>query len=83
MVLGQPGQKKSLQDPISAGRKVGLGGTCLSSQQWQSVYNRKTVVHTCLGKKQDPISRITRTKKGVDAWLKQQSIYPEGLIIKL
>jgi hypothetical protein len=59
MVRGQPGQK-SLQDPISVG-KAECGGVCLSSQ-WEWEASSRIVVQVSLGKKWDPISKITRAE---------------------
>jgi hypothetical protein len=49
--------------PISM-EKDECGGTCLSPQQCQEAENRRIEVQAGLGKKQDPIFKIPRAKKG-------------------
>jgi hypothetical protein len=64
-----------LQFQVTLGKKVcktpsqqktgGCGDTCLSSQLWWEIQNRKIVVQAILGKKKsDPSSKITTAKKG-------------------
>jgi hypothetical protein len=44
-------------------KKVGHGGMHLSSQLPQKVLRRRIMVQANLGKKQDPISKITRANR--------------------
>jgi hypothetical protein len=63
VVLGQPGpkKKKKSQNPIST-EKSWRWFICLPYQLWE-MQNRRIAVQVGLGKKQDPISKITRAKR--------------------
>jgi hypothetical protein len=60
-VPNRPEQERFQAPHLSRKR---LYAPLLSSQQWQKVWNRRTVVQACSGKKQDPISKIMPGKNG-------------------
>jgi hypothetical protein len=66
-VPGQSGQK-SLHRPISI-EKSWVGGMARACHLTDGG-KRKIVVQACLSKKQNPIYKISRAKKGLEAWLK-------------
>jgi hypothetical protein len=61
---------KMFSQPHLNGRKVTCSGARLLSQQWLQAWNRRIRVQAGLDKKQDPIFKITRVKRGLEAWLK-------------
>jgi hypothetical protein len=63
--LGWPGGKKFAR-PHLKGKNAGHGGMNLSFRLWREMQNRRMVVQATLSKKQDPISKITTTKRAVD-----------------